>query len=995
MTAVLSVLVAVFGCIAIAAADTDADVPTVYVSDYGDDSSGDGSESSPYATLKKAVESIDSSGMVKFLTGFTMYDEDLVMIPKGKIITLDLNEKKGVPETGYSSKERYIVNHGTLIVTGNGIIDLNDQAGYYGFIKNYGTLKVENGTFNGDRDSNASLFRNCNGGTATFEDGTYTGSATIINSEAGSTTYVNGGYFSNDLYPALDVNGFTEISGGTFTSESCTTCNKGQFGYCVRTGLNDNDAHLLIKQAEGKELSITGVQGALAIIGGKADIYDGKFTTKQCDNDHDAAHYACYVAGESYQTSATIYGGTFTSYDKPALYIGNSNAPPDSGKGESSVVNVKGGEFSVSNSDPGVKPLSVQNAGNAVGAASITGGSFKGMTQDDLEEYLPDGYEVDSNGQIDESANVSFVAEINGTKYTTLSEAVSNAFAGDTIKLISTVNETEPLVIASDITIDLNGISHSVASFTVNTDAELTIQDTVGTGILSTGGVTVNGTFTILSGTMKQIQTSAANYITSLNGTINLNGGMINGVSTTSGAPVKIERGTLNVGGTTISECSGYFGAIYASDSTVKFTNGNITSNSSQRGAMGYNSMVYLADCKTTVEGITISGNIQGYSIMAYWTKAGGSFTMTGGTLSDGSRMALYLTSTVTGTNPTISISGGTIIGEREAIEADFADKVYIDLSGTPDISGELFIYNKEMPNAVFRLNNGFEPVQDVHVVLNSEPSSDYVPVDVTSGAESELEHVTIEWSNKVYIPVFKDGAITIVECVTIIFKNAILGDELISLDVLPGTGIPYDDIKDKIKVEDRDGYYYRWVDSTTNKVIDLQTYTVPEDANGQIIIYPYYYLETPEVSVGADRIEATIGESITITASVTNYSDVLVYSYAWFVDGHPLQVDKTSASITVMETGSYSVVVTVTDGKKTLDSEPSEAVSVSFTEESTEPDQPFIPFPDDDYVPLPPQIVYDDDDGSDDSVKIAACAAAAIIAVILAIVLATTYRRR
>ena len=61
------------------------------------------------------------------------------------------------------------------------------------------------------------------------------------------------------------------------------------------------------------------------------------------------------------------------------------------------------------------------------------------------------------------------------------------------------------------------------------------------------------------------------------------------------------------------------------------------------------------------------------------------------------------------------------------------------------------------------------------------------------------------------------------------------------------------------------------------------------------------------------------------------------------------------------------------------------------------ESDQPFIPFPDDDddYVPLPPHIVYEDEDGSDDSVKIAACAAAAVIAAILAIVLATTYRRR
>ena len=467
-TTVLAVLIAVFGCVVMAVEDSDAEGTTKFVSARGSDTDGDGSETSPYATLTKAVESIDSVGTVKFLTNFTMYDEDLVTIPAEKSITLDLNEMKGIPESDYSSNERYIVNYGTIVVTGNGTIDLNGETEYYGFVKNYGTLKVENGTFSGDKGSLASLFRNCNGGTATFVDGTYTEAATIINSEAGSTTYFQGGNYSNGLYPALDVNGYTEITGGIFASSSCTTCNNGEFGYCVRSGLNDSDAHLLIKQAEGREITISGVQGALAIIGGIADIYSGTFTTHQCDDKHDTAHYPCYIAGESYQTAATIYGGTFISYDKPALFIGNSNAPPDSGRGESSVVNVKGGEFSVTNPDQNVKPLSVQNAGNAEGAASVTGGTFNGMTQDDLNEYLPEGYEVGPNGLVEESADASFVAEIDGTKYTSLSEAVSNAFDGNTIRLVDDTT-TEPLKIAKSIILDLG--SHSI-----------TIRDTTSSG---------------------------------------------------------------------------------------------------------------------------------------------------------------------------------------------------------------------------------------------------------------------------------------------------------------------------------------------------------------------------------------------------------------------------------------------------------------------------------------------------------------------------------
>lgn len=230
---------------------------------------------------------------------------------------------------------------------------------------------------------------------------------------------------------------------------------------------------------------------------------------------------------------------------------------------------------------------------------------------------------------------------------------------------------------------------------------------------------------------------------------------------------------------------------------------------------------------------------------------------------------------------------------------------------------------------------------------------------------------------------------------VTLTFKTAIRGDELVEITVIPGGSIPYDEIKDKLIVEDRAGYYYRWVDSGTNKVIDLESYTVPDDGKYSRTIYPYYYLEVPEVSVSADKVEAFIGETITITASVANHSDALTYTYVWSVDGQSI-ADETSASITVTESGAYSVVVTVADGKKVLSSEPSEAVSVTFTEAPVEPDPPFNPYPgdDDEYVPLPPTIVYEDD-GSDSMASIAACAAAAVAAAILAIVLASTYRRK
>lgn len=49
----------------------------------------------------------------------------------------------------------------------------------------------------------------------------------------------------------------------------------------------------------------------------------------------------------------------------------------------------------------------------------------------------------------------------------------------------------------------------------------------------------------------------------------------------------------------------------------------------------------------------------------------------------------------------------------------------------------------------------------------------------------------------------------------------------------------------------------------------------------------------------------------------------------------------------------------------------------------------------DDEYVPLPPQIVYEDSEGDDDTVMIIACAAAAVVAALMAVFIILAYRRQ
>ena len=1008
-TAVMAALFAVIGCVVISAEDSEA-ASTIYVGGEGaNDFTGDGTETLPYATISKAISMVERGGTIELKDDLRV----TAYVTINKDVTIDLNEKTITCHLG-SGLYDFVVTSGSVTFSNGTISDtrtsssLTSDLAVFNVLGEDTSISLDRITMNLALRDTSGLFKDgirlTDGASATLNDTVIQESGTWDSTKGyTSAIYVAGpGEGGEDDPTILTITGNSKL----VSSGQTINCLGNESGaddarytlinisgntqiestrmigiYHPQQGTLNISDNVSVKGPGGIEMR----SGTLNIIGNPTIEATDSFSTRP-STDPDigsgftvgGAAVAVSQNGNDNPLSINIEGGTFKG--AYALYETDLMG----GETDNISLAIRGGTFE------GTNPVSSQNVTDF-----IRGGSFPNVTGDTMSTYLADGFVLGTNGSVEEDPDAVFVAQIGEDKYTTLSAALADAQNGDTIELIAAVTETGSLVISSDVTIDLNGLSHSVSSFTVNVDTGLTIQDTVGNGALSTGGITVNGVFTLLSGTLKQIQVSST-FITSDGGTINLSGGMISGVSvSSSNAPVMIENGTLVMSATEISGCSGFFGAISAEGSTVSFTGGRITSNTSERGAMVYNPMVYLDDCQTTIENITISGNTQGYSMMAYWSKTGGSFSMSGGTLSDSVRTTLFF-STAEGANPTISISGGTIIGDPTAIWTEFADQVYIDLSGSPTIDGEFVIDNNDTASdAVFRLNVGFESADTVRIVFNSKPVDGYVPVAVVSGAESELEHVSIEFSGQTYFVVYRDGGVSMVRGVTLTFKTAIRGDELAEITVIPGGTIPYDEIKDRLVVEDRVGYYYRWVDSGTNKIIDLETYTVPDDGKYSRTIYPYYYLEVPEVSVSADKVEAIIGETITITASVANHSDALTYTYTWSVDGQSM-ADEMSATITVAESGAYSVVVTVADGKKMLSSEPSEAVSVTFTEAPVEPDPPFNPYPgdDDDYVPLPPTIVYEDD-GSDSTASIAACAAAAVVAAILAIVLASTYRRK
>ena len=817
--------------------------------------------------------------------------------------TLTIENGTFIGNPGYDSA--VLMNLGTMTVNGGTIKDGRQAVK----TDDPGKTTINGGTFSNDSSSQLACIYNSATATENEDDkGTVINNGTFIGKNVNTvqnvgTMWINGGTFSNTADQTIEnKSGTLRISGGTFTNvyhrtilntatliitggsfsnTNCSICGGGTNDYVIRQTAGE--------MTIGGDATVTGVQGGITVARGNATINGGTFQTVDCTDPNrnhaqSTSHYPLYISGSAGVCDVDITGGTFTGCDKPAVYVNGNVA------NNAIDLDISEGNFEITKDDAAYDPISVIPVASGLGGtikAIVSGGTFDGEIDESILasglELIPTGDGKFEAAELDES---NAAAKIGDELYPTFSDAYEAATDGAEIVLLKTVELDSELHVDKSITINLNGINHTFSSISIGKDHTLTITDTGVEGELTTSGITVDGKFVLSGGTISQIQ-SASTFITSNGGTIDLAGGEIVNVSVTSyNAPVMIQDGTLTMSGTIISGCSGYFGAISAEGSNVTFTGGEITSNTAERGAMGYNAMVYLADCTTVMEDVTISGNTQRYSVMAYWSAAGGSFSMSGGTLSDGDRMTLFLSTTDADANPTISISGGTIAGEREAIETDFAGTVYIDLSGNPDISGELFIYNSSMPtDGVIRLNTGFEPKQTVRIVLNSEPTDGYTPLAITDGAESELEHVTVERSGTSYIPVIQEGKVILVKAVTIVFKDAWTGNELVRFETIPGAKIPYDEIAEYISGMDKPGYHYRWVDSK-GTIVDFDTYTIPEDAKNSNTIYPYYWLNIPVVTVDADRTQATEGETITLTAEIADAVDGLTYTYAWFCDG-------------------------------------------------------------------------------------------------------------
>ena len=558
-----------------------------------------------YGTLQEAVNDAPADGTettIELLSDTEVAAQ--ITIKEGQNIIVNANNRTVTAKLDPNPDAkgfRFFENKGTLTLTGNGTFDAtNAGTKGYGTVNNFGTLTVINGTYTNLKESNASNFYNRNGGTATFVNPTINGGGGCVATEANTTTTIQGGTYTDETYPAIENRGNMLITGGIFTNTSCSSCS-GDWGYTIRSGYESDTAYLKIQGTDDNSVSVTGVQGGLAVVGGTADIYNGKYQTVPCEKHPSgaSAFYAGYFTGESYKTSTNIYGGTFTSCTKTAILVGNGNPAPDSGAGEDSTVMIYGGTFT--GGDPAKTAVTVNKDENAIGAAKIFGGTFSS----DPTAYVKNGYKAEnSNGTWTVGAEAP-VAQISDKQYASLEDAVTAASSGDTITMLQNAETTDVSISGkSNLTIDGNGYSLHSVNFGGN-NSGITLQNVTFTQTTQTNLIGINGQDN------NNITISKCTFTVDESAKIEGNGPWcgIYVQKTSDGLSIKDNTFTLNPENANNYQCIGFAYAPDARATNATITGNTVVSNSTSGDAYLVIGGSNASNMEYGITNLTVSNN--------------------------------------------------------------------------------------------------------------------------------------------------------------------------------------------------------------------------------------------------------------------------------------------------------------------------------------------------------------------------------------------------
>lgn len=344
-----------------------------------------------------------------------------------------------------------------------------------------------------------------------------------------------------------------------------------------------------------------------------------------------------------------------------------------------------------------------------------------------------------------------------------------------------------------------------------------------------------------------------------------------------------------------------------------------------------------------------------------------------GGELVSGGRTGMY----VSGDNEDsiiINMTGGSLTqtadgGMSGAIQA--YEGATINVSGTASITSEASTAVQVQENVILNVSGGSISSSSRSEAISAE---DQGIVNITGGEISSLNNSAVSAEENASVSVSggkltgkqgadaikKDGATPVIEVTGGSFSSDV--SEYVPEDMTVDTDdqgnfvvyveVTFSDndeatdndkvvkvaVGDKIDASEApaftmDGYTLNGWMKSDGTAWDMENDAVSE----KITLVPVWVLNAPEVTLTADKTTVTEGESITLTAQAVHGAAGATFTYAWYKDGVLIE-GQTGATLTVTESGSYSVKVSAADGSLTSAQIESDAVTCTVNPADEEP---------------------------------------------------------
>ena len=612
-------------------------------------------------------------------------------------------------------------------------------------------------------------------------------------------------------------------------------------------------------------------------------------------------------------------------------------------------VKIEGGTF---NSDQGlaVKMLSDDSA-DGEKEIVITGGTFS----TDVEEYVYDGLTLVDND--DGTFTVDQMEEVwlNGTSGDDTNTGADQDKAVKTLEhALNLVADDGVIYICGQVTVDsaltvegatierAEGYNGTLISV-YGADANLTLEHTTIDGNNETVDygsylvfITNGGTLNIEEGTELANNRATAVYV-NINSNLNMNGGAIRNNT----AAQNFGGGGIYNGGTTIvngGEISGnissiWGGGILSERGSVTLNGGEIKKNSAEQGAG-----LTVTGGDASLNGATITENEAGFYGGGIYLQGFASnpilFEMKSGSV-------VGNTSTMPGAGifgyvydgaVDIKISGGSIkdntitdeeMGSAIGLYGYEGSVAYprLELSGSPEISGDIFFQNDYEDGYVIHVTGEFTPVYPVEITRSNNlydiPAVEYAQGltpnrdDFISGAIFDgfvVKDQYLCWAKSSIVYFYdEDGTTEYGD-----YRHGVVWGELID---------PAD-----VPTPEKTGYTLAgWNLKGSSTRWNFETDPVEGSSTMLVAVWT---LNAPTVSVSASDSDPHVGSTAKLTAMAGHDAANVTYTYQWYRDGEALD-GETNSPLTVSEAGSFTVEVVASDGAKQSAAVESEALEI------------------------------------------------------------------